>query len=248
MKFRKLRSSGRFKLVLMVSLLVLLSVPVALFSDLFGYLNLARSPHSYNGKANDLSNRVQPDSYYDDPWVYFIGDGFVKSQQSDPSDSWPTIVGKDRGWYVRNFGSRGAGYATRGYDGREYSDIARSAGLADADGVVVAGGMSDALSPAPLDVIERGINGTFLAIRQSSLEVPITVLPVVLPAGTPSDRVSEINSILRRVSPKYGALFVSDVSLPTDFTVAEGSANIAYSVNEQIARAVSGRVLPPAER
>ena len=194
-----------------------------------------------------IRDRVLPDSYYDDPWVYFVGDSFTEgtSQDSGRSALWTSIVCGERKWYERNLGVYGAGYATNGRDGKSYLGQIQGSRLEGADGVVVSGGINDALSDVSIDQIRSRISQTFTWIRSYAPQVPFTVLSVFKPSAGPSPRIEAIDDALRSEAQRVGAVFVrspDSISGNAEVLGADGfqlndrgHAVIAASVGPQIA-------------
>lgn len=191
--------------------------------------------------------RIQPDAYYDDPWVYFIGDDYTdgKDFRSGQQSTWINLVGSARDWYPRNIGISGAGYATSASNGNSFIDQIEKSNLSDADAIVISGGLNDAISETPIEIIGSRISQAMTRIRAVAPKTPLTIVSVFNPQVYVPERINAINSKLEAEARRVGAVYVyasnllkGDPSLvaPDNFhATAEGHAHIAQALAPQIA-------------
>lgn len=208
------------------------------------------SPNSGSLENRDIQSngeiRLQPDSYYDDPWVYFFGDSYVTGTVMDSGVQWPALVTESLGWYGRNFGSAHAGYLVPGADGVTILDRINGTRLEGADAVVLAAGLEDA-KRGDGTKIGPAILATLLRVRELAPDAEIIVLSVIAPSG--SQKLDDINTLLARVSHRVDATYVDVTGLLTSTQGALGSDGvyptdlghriIAEKVNEDVAQRVT---------
>lgn len=195
------------------------------------------------------TNRIQPDSYYDDPWVYFIGDDYTDgSSFGQPRQStWIDLVGTARGWYPRNIGLNGAGYATSTSTGKSYIDQIEMAGLSDADGIVLSGGLNDVIGSTSIEVIASRISQALTRIRSAAPKTPLTVVSVFNPYSDVPPRMTEVNSILEAQANRVGAQYVyaSDLLGGDPALVASDQFHASPDGHARIAQALAPQIATP---
>lgn len=193
--------------------------------------------------------RLMPDSYYDDPWVYFIGDSYTEGTAADSGRGslWSSIVCDSRRWYERNLGMDGSGYATNGRDGKNYIGQIQASRLEGADGVVVSGGLNDVARGVSLDELRSRVSQTFTLIRSYAPRVPFTVLSVFNPFPDQSTNIRIMNDILRSEAFRVGAVFVeaSDLIRGDQKLLGPGGLELDDQGHAAIAAVVGGQIAEP---
>ncbi|MCZ4076986.1 SGNH/GDSL hydrolase family protein [Rhodococcus sp. H36-A4] len=152
--------------------------------------------------------RFQPDSYYDEPWVYFLGDSYSTGTPMDSGVQWPDIISAERGWYMRDYASRDSGYLMPGAKNLTILDRINGSRLDSADMVIISGGLED-LKRGDGSKIGPAILDTLLRAKELAPHARIVVLSVFAPG--PSAKLNNMNTLLRRVSERIDAEYI-DVS------------------------------------
>ncbi len=206
--------------------------------------------HSMDNSTRDNPiTRIQPDAYYDDPWVYFIGDDYTASPEfgSGRNPTWIDLVASARGWYPRNIGTSGAGYATSAPGGKSYIDQIERAGLADADGIVISGGLHDVNSETPIETIRSRISQAMTRIRSAAPKTPLTVVSVFNPYPEVPSRMDTMNSILEAQAKRVGAIYVyaSDLLQGDPSFVGPDKLHATDDGQAKLAQALGPLIAPP---
>lgn len=136
------------------------------------------------------------------PVVAVIGDDTTSQAASGvtAAQRWTSLLGADADVQVRTFASAGAGYATRGSDGRTFLDQA-SRVPEDAAVVVVFGGISD-LGESELR-LSRAASQTISAIQTRAPDARIAIVGPVTDDGAPTVDVTELRTTLQNAAGAF---------------------------------------------
>lgn len=140
--------------------------------------------------------------------VVFLGDDYTAGVgTSSPKKRWTTIVSNDLGLDATVIASSGAGYLTRGADGRSYQDLVASAAAAKPDLVVVSGGRNDAGKPARL--VRSAARAVFARLHA---EVPDAVVLAIAPWWGDSPhpaKLAPVDAAVRSAVAAVGAQYLA---------------------------------------
>lgn len=155
------------------------------------------------------------------PVAFFLGDSYTTGfGLPDPGEGFAYGLADLEGWNATVEGFPGTGYATQGPCGGN-AFIQRLARLpADADVVIIEGGLNDAIFGVPPATLAADASGLLAAVRMAAPDARIVVLGAadVLPEAR--SRVLAANAALRAVASDAGATYVDLADL--EFTTTDG--------------------------
>ena len=170
------------------------------------------------------------------PVAFFLGDSYTTGfGLADPAYGFAYDLAALQGWHATMAGFPGTGYATEGPCGGNAFIHRLSALPADAEVVVIEGGLNDAIFDVVSASLAAAASDLLAAVRSAAPDARIVMLGAadVIPDARP--RVLAANAALRAVASEAGATYVDLAGLVFPTTdgkhpTAEGHALIAETV------------------
>ncbi len=174
-----------------------------------------------------------------------IGDELSYQQPDSPQAPWPTLLTRERGWYLRSQATPGTGYVAGG----KLSFIDRVAGATsnNPDLIIVAGGSEDESDPRPVQVRASGL---YADLKRVAPDAKIVVVGPIGTSPNPSPGLRAVNDQVRSASKAAGIEFVEalDWLAAPGLTLGDGrtTADGDQLLTERIAAAVPDLGAVPA--
>ena len=153
--------------------------------------------------------------------VAVIGDSYTAGVGLSKGEVWSALLGAERGWTVWNYAEGGTGYVKRYATGGakvcgtdacpNYGEVVPDVVAAEPDVVIVAGGRNDGALLTP--ELDRGITGTYQAIRKGLPNVKIIGVAPILAADDSPASFPEVKPAVERAVEAVGGSYV-DLGAP----------------------------------
>lgn len=180
------------------------------------------------------------------PLVAVIGDDTtaVSAPGVTAAQRWPELLGSREDVEVRTFASAGAGYLTKGSDGRSFLEQARRIPK-DTDVVIVFGGIADV--DASQSGLSRAIARTISTAQSRAPDSEIAVVGPVSSADSSSQAATDLRLVLQNQVGQFGQQFIDPVQRAWLSGVYESGRDLGREEESAIADqmvVVTSKLLP----